>query len=286
LWHGVKAGVFPAIVKLSRLLMAVQVRKGSIMTEKIKEILRQIRQDKPFVLTITNYFAMDLIANGIRSISAFPIMSDEKQEIEELINLSKSVVINIGRLNDHFIKLSHHVCRIANETNKPIILDPVGAGISRYRTDTAISFIKDHKISIVRGYPNELASLLDGKLTIPNIRMSDEVVIENGKKLSEKHNIAVVISGKFNTIIDANNLDRFNFDSALLEKIAGIDSLLSGIIGAFHAFEKDRFLAAQSAIAFYGDCVGSVTSRARGPASLKAQLIDQLFINSSLAVQW
>lgn len=256
------------------------------MAQNIKEILLQIQKDKPFILNITNYFPMDLVASGLRSIGAFPILSNEEKEIVELLNLTKSVVINLGKLDDKFVKLCYRICRIANEINKPIILDPVGAGISRYRTDLAISFITNHKISIVRGYPNELGSLFDGHITIPNHDATDEFVIENAKVLSKKHNIAVVISGKYNTVVDSNRIDQFNFDSFLLQKVAGIDSLLSSIIGAFHAIEEDRFNAARAAVEFYGNCVGSATSRAKGPASLRTELIDKLYINSSEAYEW
>ena len=98
--------------------------------------------------------------------------------------------------------------------------------------------------------------------------------------------MAIVVSGKFNTVIDSNKMDQFNYDSFLLQKVAGIDSLLSAIIGAFHAIEKDRFIAARAAIDFYGNCVGPATSRARGPGSLKTELLDKLYINSTEAVEW
>lgn len=81
-------------------------------------------------------------------------------------------------------------------------------------------------------------------------------------------------------------MDKFNFDSSLLQKVAGIDSLLSAIIGAFHTVESDRFTAARSAIGFYGNCVGSVTCRAQGPASLKTALIDKLYTNASQVMEW
>ena len=256
------------------------------MSQKIKDILIKIQDIKPFILNITNYFPMDLIASGLRSIGAFSLMSNAEQEIEELLNLAQIVVINLGKLDDKFVKLSHRICQRASQTNKPVILDLVGTGISRYRTDTTISILEKNSISIVRGYSNELESLLEGRLTIPNTSSDDQHVLENAKKLSERHDMTVVISGKFNTVIDSDKMDQFNFDSSLIQKVAGIDSLLSSIIGAFHAIEKNRFDAARAAIDFYGNCVGSATSRARGPASLRMELIDKLYINSSDIYEW
>ncbi|KTD25199.1 MULTISPECIES: hydroxyethylthiazole kinase [Legionella] len=257
------------------------------MSNKAKTILMKIQQEKPFLLNIINYYPMDLIASGLRSIGVFPLMSNAEQEIDELLDLARAVVINLGKLDDSFVELCNRICQSANASSKPIVLDPVGAGVSRYRTDVALNFIKNHNISVVRGYSNELASLLTEKITVPNQKISDDnLVIENAKKLSEKYNIALIVSGKFNTVIDGNKMDKFNFDSSLLQKVAGIDSLLSAIIGAFHTVESDRFTAARSAIGFYGNCVGSVTCRAQGPASLKTALIDKLYTNASQVMEW
>ncbi len=73
------------------------------MTQKIKELLIKIKKEKPLILNITKYFPLDLIVSGLRSIGAFPITSNAEQEIEELLKLSKSVVINLGKLDDEFI---------------------------------------------------------------------------------------------------------------------------------------------------------------------------------------
>lgn len=257
------------------------------MTSKIQEILIKIQQERPFVLTISNYFPVDLVASGLRSIGAFPLMSNTELEIDEFFQLASAVVINLGKLDNKFVEICSCICRIANKQNKPIILDPVGAGISRYRTDIAINIIKEHSISIVRTYPNELASLIEGELTILNNSSIDyDQLLEQAKQFSKQQDLLIALSGKFNTVIDADKIDQFNYDAFLLQKVAGIGNLLSSILAAFHAVEKDRFKAAQAAVTFYGNCVGSATSRAKGPASLRTELIDQLYKWSSESTQW
>ena len=254
------------------------------MTKKINEILIKIKKIKPFILNISGYFPMDLVANGVRSLGAFPILSNAEQEIEELLGLSKSVVINLGKLDDPFITLCNRICRLANKSNIPIVLDPVGAGASRYRTDTAINMISQHKISIVRAYTNEIAGILTGKLVIPDNNIIDiNEAIENAQLLSEKYNTTVVVSGKRHIVIDSKQMSQFNFDSLILQKVAGIGSLLSSILGIFHAIEADRFIAAESAVNFYANCVGPVSSTSLGPASLITALIDKIYVNSSEA---
>lgn len=255
------------------------------MTPEVNDALRKIRQQKPFILTITNYFPMGYVASGIRSIGGFPIMCNAEQELEDLLKISGSVVINLGKLDTSFIRLCNHICHIAKQMDVPIILDPVGAGASRYRTDAVIHMIQNHQISVLRGYPNEIASLLTGELAIQdNMHLLDEkIIIENTKSLSKKYNIAVVISGKRHVVVDSNHIAQFNFDSELLQKVAGIGNLLSGIIGAFHSVIKDPFLAAKNSVHFYADCVGPTSSTAPGPASLIMEVIDKMYVNATKA---
>ncbi|KTD69035.1 MULTISPECIES: hydroxyethylthiazole kinase [Legionella] len=252
------------------------------MTPEVIEILKKIKEQKPYVLTITNYFPMGYVASGIRSVGGFPLMCNAEQEVKELLGICKSVVINLGKLDNAFIKLSNHICKIANDINLPIILDPVGAGASQYRTDTAINMIKNHRISIIRGYPNEIASLLTGELVIQNNNhmIAQNIIIEHAKSLSIKHNVAVVVSGNKHRVIDSHQMNQFNFDSDTVQKVAGIGNLLSAIISVFSAVEKDRFIAAKNAVHFYAECVGPKSSVALGPASLITGIIDQLYINS------
>ena len=255
------------------------------MTQKINEILTKIKLEKPFIFNCSDYYPLELIISGIRSLGAFPIISHAEQEIEELLQLSKSVVINLGKLDDEFLSFCNRVCQIANKINIPIILDPVGTGASRYRTDTAIDLINNHQISIVRGYPNEISGLLTGQLTMQDNNPIDiDITVENAKSLSEKYRLAVVVSGKRHIVIDSKQINQFNFDSLLLQKVAGISSLLSSIIGVFHAIEPDRFIAAKTAVNFYANCVGPTSSKAAGPASLMTELIDRLYISSSKAI--
>ncbi|WP_412755930.1 hydroxyethylthiazole kinase [Legionella bozemanae] len=255
------------------------------MTPEVNEALRKIRQQKPFILAITNYFPMGYVGSGIRSIGGFPLMCGAEEEVEELLGISKAVIINLGKLDNTFVTLINLICDIANKKNIPIILDPVGAGASRYRTDVATNLIKKHQISIIRGYPNEIASLLTGELVIQdnNHLMEDKIIIENAQSLSKKYKLTVVVSGKRHLVVNSNQIEQFNFDSAMVQKVAGIGNLLSAMISVFHSVIKDQFLAAKNAVHFYAECVGPTSSGASGPASLIIGVIDQIYINAKKA---
>ncbi len=85
------------------------------MTQKMNELITKIKKERPLILNITQYFPLDLIASGLRSIGALPITSNAEMEIDELLKLSKAVVINLGKLDDEFILLCDRICQSANE---------------------------------------------------------------------------------------------------------------------------------------------------------------------------
>lgn len=255
------------------------------MSKIISEILVEIKKQKPFIFNITNYYNMNFVADGIRSMGAIPIMSNAEKEIEALLKLCQSVVINLGKLDDKFILLCKKICLMASQLEKPVILDPTGAGVSEYRTDISLSLIADHKISIVRAYKNEIMALssespIDPLSATP---IDNHKAIKSAQSLSKKYDVAVVMNGKENMVIDGDEIDNVSYDLHFLNKVAGIGGLLSSIIGVFHGIEKNRFNAALSAVNYYGVCVKRASTFAEGPASFKTKLIDNLFQQTSNA---
>jgi hydroxyethylthiazole kinase len=248
------------------------------MFKKTKETISKIKLEAPLVLNITNDVTMDFVANGLLSIGASPIMSKAEQEIEDLLKLANSVVINLGTLNKEFITLCRHTCQIANQLNKPIVLDPVGAGASQYRTDTCMSLIREYNIAIICGNAGEVMALSGSSHTtkgVDSITESDHA-IESAKLVSSRHNAAVVVSGKTDIIVDKESIDQLKRGSPFMPTITGTGCLLTAVIAAFHAIEKNRFEAAKIATLFYGICGEIAENKAIGPGSFRTQFLDAL----------
>ena len=70
--------------------------------------------------------------------------------IEVLISISESLLINIGTLDQIFINAVQLAQKEAKKKNIPIIFDPVGAGASSYRTQSARSILETG-INILKG---------------------------------------------------------------------------------------------------------------------------------------
>jgi hydroxyethylthiazole kinase len=251
------------------------------MFKKTKAIMSHIKLEKPLVLNITNYVTMNFVANGLLSIGASPMMSIAEEEIEDLLKHAQSVVINLGTLNKAFITLCRHTCQIANQLNKPIVLDPVGAGASQYRTETCMSLINEYNISIICANASEVMALSGASHTTKGVDsiIESKHAIENAKIISNRHNAAVVVSGKIDIIVDHNSIDQLDRGSPFMPTITGTGCLLSAVIAAFHAIEKNRFEAAKMATLFYGICGEIAENKANGPGSFRTQFLDALYFS-------
>lgn len=250
------------------------------MLQQLREKIIAIKDKKPLILNITNYVTMDFIANGLLSIGASPIMCHSKSEMEDLLQHANALVINMGTLNDEFVELCEHACQIANRLKKPIILDPVGSGASHYRTDTYLSLINKYDIAILRGNASEIMSLsgsLHQTKGVDSLDQSHEAIV-GARELAKQKNLAIVISGKIDCIIDQDRISQYDRGSPLMPFITGTGCLLSAVVAAFHAIEKDRFKAAELATLFYGICGEIAEQKSNGPGSFRMQFLDALNI--------
>jgi hydroxyethylthiazole kinase len=248
------------------------------MFEKINTMLTLIKRDHPIVLNITNDVTMDFVANGLLSIGASPIMSKAPQELEDLIKIANVVVINLGTLNPEFIELCLHACTLANQSKKPIILDPVGAGASTYRTTTCQQLLQAFRIAIIRGNASEIMALAGSDQVSNGVDSStaSNNAIGSGKTVAIQHDTTVVISGATDFIINAIEQTEFSRGSDLMPAITGTGCLLTSIVAAFHAINANAFEAASASSLFYSVCGELAAAKSSGPGSFKTHFLDAL----------
>src|SRR3982751_896423 len=122
--------------------------------------LRRLRETKPLVHQITNYVVMNETANATLALGALPVMAHAREEVEEMVAIASALVLNIGTLSPHWVDAMLAAGRAANERNIPVVLDPVGAGATTYRTDTARRILDEVDIAVLRGNAGEVATLV------------------------------------------------------------------------------------------------------------------------------
>ncbi|NNM59169.1 MAG: hydroxyethylthiazole kinase [Legionellales bacterium] len=247
------------------------------MLTQLETAITNLRQLKPLVLCLTNYVTMDLMANSLLALGASPLMSVCDDELEELIKIAQVVTINIGTLDHDFIARCQKAIDYAAQHNKPIILDPVGAGASKMRTQHAREFLGH--ANIIRGNASEINALLDDLSLTRGVDTSHSVEQTKDKahQLAVGYQCTVVISGKEDFITDGKRETSLSFGSPLMPLVTGMGCTLTAIIAAFRAVITDEFEAAKLATSFVGLCGNLAHLKSTAPGSFRTTFIDELY---------
>ena len=128
----------------------------------LKEMLDHVREKCPLIHNITNYVTVNDCANILLACGGSPIMADDAEEAEEITAICGGLNINIGTLNQRTIPAMHLAGKKANELGHPVVLDPVGAGASKLRTNTAKALLEDIHFTVLRGNISEIKTLALG----------------------------------------------------------------------------------------------------------------------------
>lgn len=247
-------------------------------------ILDKVRKNNPLIHNITNVVVTNFTANGLLAIGASPVMAYAVEEVAEMAKLAGALVLNIGTLDQKVVDAMIIAGKAANAENVPVILDPVGAGATTFRTKTAQNLLSELNIAVIRGNAAEIANIAGQSWTIKGVDGS----IENGNieelalEVAKKFGAVVAITGKEDVVSDGEVVHIVKNGHPLLTKVTGAGCLLTSIIGAFTAVEKDFLKATTSALAFYGIVAEKAAANIAdaGPGSFQIELINQLALVS------
>ena len=205
----------------------------------IKDIIQNVYSKHPLVHNITNYVAATDCANITLTIGASPIMAEEPKEVGEVTQISDGLVLNCGTISESRLNSMLISGKTAKSREIPIVLDPVGVGISKFRTSAVHKIITEVKPDIIRLNASELKSIC---LNIKNMSGVDAVnidslddTVELAKKLSLKTNAIIGVSGISDIVTDGKNTAVISGGHAMMKKITGSGCMLSSVIGAFAA---------------------------------------------------
>lgn len=248
------------------------------MYELIQEQIQHIKKQSPLVVNITNHVTMNVVANGLLSLGASPIMTLAIEEIQDLMNIADAIVINMGTLNAPFIDLCHQVCVTANQCNKPIIFDPVGAGASMYRTKTCLDLLERYQFAVIRGNASEIMALAGTGQQTKGVDSSSTTAyaIDSAQNLVTKHQLLVAVSGKTDAVVNRHQTQYFDRGHPMMPKMTGSGCLLTALIGAFIAVHHHPQEAVSAAMLFYGVCGEIAAGKSNGPGTFATHFLDVL----------
>lgn len=254
-------------------------------------IIANVRNTVPLVHNITNYVTVNDCANILLACGGSPIMADDAGEVEEITSICGALNINIGTLNKNTIESMFIAARRSNELGHITVLDPVGAGASTLRTETANNLVNEIKFDLIKGNVSEIKTIYDngGHTKGVDADESDAISADNiegsaemAKNLSKRTGAIIVITGAIDIVADKDKAYAIYNGHRLMSKITGTGCMLSAMLGAYLTANKDNKLcAAAAAVCAMGIAGERAVERAiecdAGSGSLRTFIIDEIY---------
>jgi hydroxyethylthiazole kinase len=241
------------------------------------QTLRELRERKPLVHQITNYVVMNETANATLALGALPVMAHAPQEVEEMAALAGALVLNIGTLSEHWVEA---MLLAGKAASGPIVLDPVGAGATRYRTETAKRLLDELDVTVVRGNAAEIATLAGRRAEIrgvESIAAGDEPA-ELARAAARTLGAVVSVTGPVDHVSDGERVIAIANGHELMGTVSGTGCMSTAVTGSFLAAKPDAPLeAAAEALAAFGVAGEDAARDAKGPGTFHAALYDALY---------
>ena len=252
--------------------------------------LENVRTSMPLVHNITNYVTVNDVANVLLACGGSPIMSDEPDDVMDITSICGGLNINTGTLNKRSIEAMFIAGEKSNELGHPVLLDPVGAGASTLRTETALAVMKKIKLDVIRGNISEIKTLALGSGTTKGVDAdaADTVTEDNldamvafAKSFSAKTGAVIAITGAIDLVADAEKCYVIRNGRPEMSRITGTGCQLSGIATAYIVANSDNKTEAVAAAVCLMGLAGEIGVEnmlsEEGNSSLRNRIIDAIY---------
>ena len=237
-----------------------------------------IRERRPLVHSITNYVVMNETANAILALGALPVMAHAREEVAEMVGLAGALVLNIGTLSESWVDAMLLAGRAANERGVPVVLDPVGAGATAYRTETARRLLDELDVAVLRGNAGEVATLVGVAAEVRGVESvgAGGNPAELARQAALTLGLVASVTGPVDHVSDGERTAAVANGHALLASITGTGCMSTALTGCYLAANDDPFEAAVEALVAFGVAGEDAAVEAKGPGSFHVGLYDAL----------
>lgn len=262
---------------------------GKEKENMFEECLTNVRKTGPLVHNITNYVTVNDVANAILACGASPIMSDEPDDVEDITSICAGLNVNIGTLNHRSIEGMRRATKKAAALGHVILLDPVGAGASHLRTQTASELLDTVPFTVIRGNVSELKALALGSTTTKGVDAdaADTVTDANldqmtafVKNYAKTTNCIIAMTGAIDLVADADTCYVIRNGRPEMSRITGTGCQLSGIMTAYEAANPEHHLEAAAAAVSMMGLAGEIgwkhMQEGDGNATYRNRIIDAI----------
>jgi len=243
------------------------------------ELLLEVRKKKPLVHHITNYVTVNDCANICICAGGSPVMTDERKDIEEMVAMASAVVLNIGTLNERTVESMLIAGHEANKADIPVILDPVGAGATSYRTSVVGTILGKVDIAVIKGNAGEIGTLAGtgGKVRGVDSASGTDNKLDSVMTLAEKEGCVVASTGKTDFVSDGRKSAILNNGHDLLECISGTGCMVSSVVGCYVGSCGPSVDSVMSAISVFNISGELAAKMSDGPGTFKMSLMDAMY---------
>jgi len=275
-----------------------------MINDQIASAFARIREQKPLVHQITNLVVMNDTANLTLHLGALPVMAHAVEEVAEMTGAADALLLNLGTLTPARAEAMWVAGQTADENRIPIVLDPVGVGATRLRTESAQRLLRGLRIAVVRGNAGEIVSLAGAKtppLSPPPTQggrptghegeeegtpalvrgvesvaqIDDRVAL--ARTAARRWGTVIAITGARDVLSDGERVLGVDNGHRWLTTVTGTGCMASAAIAAFCAVEPDPLIAAAAGLATIGLAAERAAPSAHGPASFKVALLDAVY---------
>jgi len=239
--------------------------------------LDEMRQRQPLVHNITNYVVMNFTANILLAAGAAPVMAHAVEEAAEMAGLASALVLNIGTLSPPWIEAMKMAGRRA-AGRIPIVLDPVGAGATAFRTETARQLLDELPVTVLRGNASEIMACtgmtagtrgVDSSAAVSDARLAAE-------ELAVQHRLVVAVTGATDIVTDGRTTIQVSNGHSMMGRVTGTGCAATALVAAFCAASSSTLAATAAALAYFGVAGERAAAVSAGPGSFQVALLDQL----------
>jgi len=244
----------------------------------VYSVLSQVHEKKPLVHHLTNWVTIYDCAQITRSAGALPVMAHAPEEVEEMVSLAGALVLNIGTLTTEFIDSMILAGKKANEKGIPVILDAVGAGATKLRTEKSIELLDKVKFTVIKGNSSEIGTLAGAKALTRGVEAEsvEGSLKDLASKLASERNCTVVITGSEDIISNGEKTFGVKNGHEMMGKVVGTGCMAASVLGAFNAAESDPLKASVAALVAYGIAGEIAAGKTNKPMQFKSELMDAM----------
>ncbi len=250
-------------------------------------LFEELRGRRPLVHHITNYVTVNDCANIAICAGAAPVMADAIEEMDDMVAIAGALVLNIGTLNYRLVDSMLAAGRRANGLGIPVIVDPVGAGATPYRTETVNRLLKELDVAVLKGNAGEIGIMAGSEAKVVGVDSHgvEGDPVEICREYAERLGITVVMTAPEDIISNGKDTYVVSNGHPMMELVSGTGCMASTVVGAFNAISEDRALACASALVTMGLAGERAALEAKGPMSFRTKLFDSMHNMTSADVE-